>query len=421
MRINEILVVEGKYDAAKLSGIVDGLIITTGGFSIYRDEEKRELIKTLGKKRGIIVLTDSDAAGFRIRNYIKNFATGAVIKNAYVPAVAGKERRKSAPSKEGTLGVEGLPNAVILEALRRAGATQEAERSGRRLTYTDLFELGISGTAGSSARRRRLLETIGMPARLSKKALLETLNATYTYEELVAICHEKPVLFWDFHGTLTEPDHTWSDVAYAAIKRENPMHPITQAQLHERLRHCCLPWWICDGENTMKLTQPGAWWRFVEARFAEVFCELGFDANCAARMARDFRPVLLNPTSHRLKQDAVTVLATLQKRGYRQYLVSNNFPELPAVIEALGLNPYFSGVVVSGVVGYDKPKKAIFTYACRLAGNPQNVLMLGDNPEDDIRGAKAAGLGAIGVGRAADCPDADAASETLRGLLEILT
>ncbi|MEG0803937.1 MAG: DUF4093 domain-containing protein, partial [Pygmaiobacter sp.] len=136
MRINEILVVEGKYDAAKLSGLVDGLILTTGGFSIYKDEEKRALISSLGKKRGIIILTDSDAAGFRIRTYIQNFAKGAVIKNAYVPAVAGKESRKSTPSKEGTLGVEGLPNDVLLEALRRAGATQEKPREGRLITYT---------------------------------------------------------------------------------------------------------------------------------------------------------------------------------------------------------------------------------------------------------------------------------------------
>ena len=153
MRINELVIVEGKYDAARLSGIIDGLVLTTGGFSIYRDAEKRELIKTLGKKRGIIILTDSDAAGFRIRNYIQNFARGAVIKHAYVPAVKGKESRKAAPSKEGTLGVEGLPNEVILQALRRAGATQEKPRNGRKITYTDLYALGLSGTQNSAQRR----------------------------------------------------------------------------------------------------------------------------------------------------------------------------------------------------------------------------------------------------------------------------
>ena len=188
MRINEILVVEGKYDAAKLSSIVDGLIITTGGFSIYRDQEKRELIKNLGKKRGIIILTDSDAAGFQIRTFIQNFAKGAVIKNAYVPNIEGKEKRKAAPSKEGLLGVEGISKELILEALVRAGATENSERTGDGMTYTSLYTLGISGTAGSAANRRALLTKIGLPLRLSKKALLEVLNSTYTYDELAKIC-----------------------------------------------------------------------------------------------------------------------------------------------------------------------------------------------------------------------------------------
>ena len=121
MRIRELLIVEGKYDAARLSGLVDGLILTTDGFSIYRDAEKRALIRDLGRKRGLILLTDSDAAGFQLRHYIENFAGGAKIKNAYIPAVPGKEPRKRTPSREGTLGVEGLPGEVLLAALRRAG------------------------------------------------------------------------------------------------------------------------------------------------------------------------------------------------------------------------------------------------------------------------------------------------------------
>lgn len=420
MRINEVLVVEGKYDAAKLSGIVDGLIITTGGFSIYRDEEKRELIKNLGKKRGIIILTDSDAAGFRIRNYIKNFAKGAVIKHAYIPAVAGKESRKAAPSKEGTLGVEGLPNEVILQALRRAGATEEAPRTGRQLSYTDLFELGISGTPGSAERRRELLATVGLPMRLSKKALLETLNATYTYEEMVAICRKKPVLFWDFHGTLTLPDHTWSEVAMRSILARRPDTALTWEELHEKLRHNCLPWWVYPEQNTKPLTEKGAWWAYVEQNFAYVYEEMGFSPKEAQEMAKEFRPVLTAPKTHRLREDAAEVLSVLQKRGYRQILVSNNFPELPKVVEALGLMPYFSDLVVSGIVGYDKPHKEIFDYALEAAGHPQHAIMIGDNPQDDVAGAKAAGLGAIGVDRAADAPQADFGAQTLRDLLEVL-
>lgn len=420
MRINEVLVVEGKYDAAKLSGIVDGLIITTGGFSIYRDEEKRELIKSLGKKRGIIILTDSDAAGFRIRNYIKNFAKGAVIKHAYIPAVQGKESRKSAPSKEGTLGVEGLPNEIILEALRRAGATEETPRTGRQLNYTDLFELGISGTPGSAQRRRELLSTIGLPLRLSKKALLETLNATYTYEEMVAICSKKPVLFWDFHGTLTLPDHTWSDAAMRSILARRPSSTLTWEELHQKLRHNCLPWWVYPEKNTKQLTEKGAWWQYVEQNFALVYQELGFTAKQAQEMAKELRPVLTNPESHRLREDAAEVLSTLQKRGYRQVLVSNNFPELPKIIEALGLKPYFSDLVVSGLVGYDKPNKEMFAYAMSVAGQPRQAIMIGDNPVDDVAGAKAAGLGAIGIDRAASAPDADFGAATLSELLEVL-
>lgn len=421
MRINEVLVVEGKYDAARLSGIVDGLILTTDGFGIYKNAEKRELIRTLGKKRGIVILTDSDAAGFRIRNYVQNFASGAVIKHAYVPAVAGKESRKEAPSKEGFLGVEGLPNEVILQALRRAGVTEEKPRTGRLLTYTDLFELGLSGTAGSAERRMSLLRTIGMPARLSKKALLETLNATYTYEELLAVLKQKPVLFWDFHGTLIEPDHTWTDQCYKSIKEEAPDHPITWEQLFARLRFRCLPWW-CDHADSMALAkEPGGWWRFVEEEFTAVFEELDFDRATAQKMAGQLRPVVTDPAHNRLKADTIAVLGELQKRGYRQFILSNNFPELAPIVTALGLDPYLEGVIVSGLVGYDKPQKELFDYAMQLAGvGPEQAVMIGDNPKDDMTGAKLAGMATLGVGRAADAPDADAGSETLTGLLEVL-
>lgn len=420
MRINEILIVEGKYDAARLSGIIEGLIITTGGFSIYKDEEKRELIKTLGKKRGIIILTDSDAAGFRIRNYVQNFAKDAVVKHAYVPSVAGKEPRKATASKEGFLGVEGLPNEVIIEALRRAGATVEQPRQGRLLTYTDLFEMGLSGTADSAGRRRELLQKVGMPARLSKKALLETLNATYTYEELKAVMQDKPVLFWDFHGTLTEHDHNWSDIAFDLLKKELGVNAPSAEQLHKRLRHSCLPWWVCTPAESEKLTQK-AWWQFVEGQFARIFVEYGAEEKAAAQMAKAFRPKMTNAEMHHLRPDTIRVLAALQKRGYRQYIVSNNFPELPKIVEALGLMPYLCGVVVSGAVGHDKPHKAIFEYAGRLANNPEKIIMIGDNPHDDVEGAKNAGLGAIGFDRAANSPLADVGCENLSQLLEVLT
>ena len=179
LRVEEVIVVEGKYDAAKLADLVDGLILTTNGFSVFKNAETKRLLVELGKKRGIIVLTDSDDAGFRIRNYINKLAQGICVKNAYVPAIAGKERRKAQPSKEGVLGVEGVPSEAILRAL------QTAKRAGRAITYTDLYELGLSGTEGSAGVRRAWLQSLGLPPRLSKKALCEVLNSLYTYEEFV--------------------------------------------------------------------------------------------------------------------------------------------------------------------------------------------------------------------------------------------
>ncbi len=184
LRVNEVIVVEGKYDAATVSNLVDGLVLTTDGFSVYKNDELRELILRLGEKRGVVVLTDSDAAGFRIRNYINNFAQNITVKNAYVPSVAGKESRKDAPSKEGLLGVEGMPPEAILTALRLAGIGDAPVRSGREISYADLYALGLSGTAGSANARRALLGKIGLPLRLSKKALREVLSSLYSYEEL---------------------------------------------------------------------------------------------------------------------------------------------------------------------------------------------------------------------------------------------
>ena len=126
LRVEEVIVVEGKYDAVKLADLVDGLILTTNGFSVFKNAETKRLLVELGKKRGIIVLTDSDDAGFRIRNYVNKLAQGICVKNAYVPAIAGKERRKAQPSKEGVLGVEGVPSEAILRALQTAGAREKA-------------------------------------------------------------------------------------------------------------------------------------------------------------------------------------------------------------------------------------------------------------------------------------------------------
>lgn len=187
IRIEQVIVVEGRYDAAAVSSVVDGLILTTDGFAIYKDKETQELLKELGRKRGVILLTDPDAAGFRIRNFLSNLIGQDYVKQAYVPAIHGKEARKQAPGKEGLLGVEGIPVQTLQKALLDAGAVPAASRTGRAITYTDLFQWGLSGTAGSQEYRRNFLKHLGLPPRLSKKALCQVLNQLYTYEEIEAI------------------------------------------------------------------------------------------------------------------------------------------------------------------------------------------------------------------------------------------
>ena len=187
IKLKEAVIVEGKYDKIKLSSLADGLIITTDGFGIFKDREKRELIKTLAKKRGIIILTDSDSAGFLIRSHIKGFVSEGKIKNVFIPDVFGKEKRKSAPSKEGKLGVEGMDRELLENALKKAGIVEEkTSPNAKKVLKSDLFEDGISGGADSKAKRTRLLKELGLPERMSANALLETVNALYSFEEYKA-------------------------------------------------------------------------------------------------------------------------------------------------------------------------------------------------------------------------------------------
>ena len=187
IKLKEAVIVEGKYDKIKLSSLVDGLIITTDGFGIFKDREKRELIKTLAKKRGIIILTDSDSAGFLIRSHIKGFVSEGEIKNVFIPDVFGKEKRKSAPSKEGKLGVEGMDRELLENALKKAGIVEEkTSPNAKKVLKSDLFEDGISGGADSKAKRTRLLKELGLPERMSANTLLETVNALYSFEEYKA-------------------------------------------------------------------------------------------------------------------------------------------------------------------------------------------------------------------------------------------
>lgn len=188
--IREVIVVEGRYDKNTLSQVVDAVIIETSGFGIFNDAEKRKLLQTMAEARGLIVLTDSDGAGFVIRNYIKGCVDPKLVKHAYIPDIYGKERRKSAPSREGKLGVEGMKPQVLLDALIRAGATfddEENKKTAPRISKADMYARGLSGREGSAEKRARLIKQLGLPERLTADGLLDVLNATMSREEFLSI------------------------------------------------------------------------------------------------------------------------------------------------------------------------------------------------------------------------------------------
>ena len=189
VRIREAIVVEGRYDKNTLSQIVDAPILETNGFGIFKDKKQLELLRKVAKARGLIVFTDSDGAGFVIRNHLKSAIDGRCLKHAYIPDIPGKERRKSAPGREGKLGVEGMSREIILEALRRAGATIEGEDAPTRngITKQDLVELGLSGGANSAEKRQKLLRKLDLPEHMSANAMLQALNLLYSAEELRSI------------------------------------------------------------------------------------------------------------------------------------------------------------------------------------------------------------------------------------------
>lgn len=186
-KIKEVIVVEGRYDKNTLSQVVDATVVTLGGFAVFNDREKLSFLRRLALERGLIVLTDSDGAGFVIRNYLKGALPRDRVKQAYIPDIHGKERRKRAPGKEGKLGVEGMRPQVLLESLRRAGATfldEEDQSTALKepITKADLFALGLTGGTGSAARRQALLRQLDLPEHLTPNALLEALNLLYTRE-----------------------------------------------------------------------------------------------------------------------------------------------------------------------------------------------------------------------------------------------
>ncbi len=185
-KIREVIVVEGRYDKNALSQVVDAVILETAGFGIFNDRQKQKLLRTLAETRGLLVLTDPDGAGFVIRNFLKGITDPDRVKHAYVPDIPGRERRKSTASKEGKLGVEGMSPEILLEALRRAGASFEDEDETLRaaaITKADLYARGLSGGEGSARKRRELLKRLDLPERLTADGLLDVLNALMSRDE----------------------------------------------------------------------------------------------------------------------------------------------------------------------------------------------------------------------------------------------
>ena len=189
VKIKEAILVEGRYDKNTLSQIVDAPILETAGFGIFKDKKQMALLRQVAEKRGLIVFTDSDGAGFVIRNHVKSAIPGKYLKHAYIPDIQGKEKRKAAPGKEGKLGVEGMSREIILEALRHSGATIDGEESNssHQITKQDLMELGLSGGADASAKRLALLKKLDLPEHMSPNAMLQALNLLLTLEELTNI------------------------------------------------------------------------------------------------------------------------------------------------------------------------------------------------------------------------------------------
>ncbi len=189
IHVRQVIIVEGRYDKNAVLQCVDATVIETGGFQIFNDAEKRALIRKLAGQRGLVVLTDSDSAGFVIRNFLRGCVPTEQILHAYIPQIPGKERRKTHPSAEGSLGVEGMKPEVIIDALRRAGADLgegETVRSGKVVTKADFYADGLSGGAGSNELRLKLASMYGLPDHMTANALLEAINILGSYDEYKA-------------------------------------------------------------------------------------------------------------------------------------------------------------------------------------------------------------------------------------------
>lgn len=196
IKIDKVIIVEGRYDKIKLSSMIDGIIIETEGFGIFKDKDKQKLIRKLAETKGIAILTDSDSAGFVIRNFITSIVPKEYITNVYIPDIYGKEKRKDSPSKEGKLGVEGISAEILNEAFKKAGigVSQSETNERKKITLNDFFDDGLTGDTQSKRKRTDLLKKLDLPERMSTKAMLDILNTFITYDEYKKLVESEEII-----------------------------------------------------------------------------------------------------------------------------------------------------------------------------------------------------------------------------------
>lgn len=196
IKIDKVIIVEGRYDKIKLSSMIDGIIIETEGFGIFKDKDKQKLIRKLAETKGIAILTDSDSAGFVIRNFITSIVPKEYITNVYIPDIYGKEKRKGSPSKEGKLGVEGVSAEILNEAFKKAGigVSQSETNERKKITLNDFFDDGLTGDTQSKRKRTDLLKKLDLPERMSTKAMLDILNTFITYDEYKKLVESEEII-----------------------------------------------------------------------------------------------------------------------------------------------------------------------------------------------------------------------------------
>ena len=196
IKIDKVIIVEGRYDKIKLSSMIDGIIIETEGFGIFKDKDKQKLIRKLAETMGIAILTDSDSAGFVIRNFITSIVPKEYITNVYIPDIYGKEKRKDSPSKEGKLGVEGISAEILKEAFKKAGigVSQSETNERKKITLNDFFDDGLTGDTQSKRKRTDLLKKLDLPERMSTKAMLDILNTFITYDEYKKLVESEEII-----------------------------------------------------------------------------------------------------------------------------------------------------------------------------------------------------------------------------------